>query len=609
MYKTTMMKKLVLGFCLLFACFFAHPGTLLYSQSSSLENNVMDHYLNGNKLYKEGKFKEAQDEYQKAFELLDNSSEETMLTPGRKPQLPVNWETDETKKFKDSDPLKQAYDEARDARKKLQAITIGNTELDIKDKELETLAESLTLKFQQQSSELTQLRESQDKAREAKNKLNDAIALNVGLTQKQRDLEDNIDELNEKIIQQNRNIETQKFSHDEELSAKKDLNMLVASNLLLQQKITEAEAEINTLNQKLKQQEDLINMIAQTKEETRSAKNQHDEILSQNGQLQQSLSEMNFNIGNLKQKIKSSSHMLKGAKIKSVEPKAKRDSLSQESSIDFLQLSTQEQKQKDIGNTVDKLNQKSEKQTKTRDVLKETTKETKQIPAAIETETQKPQPPVINNPVKVLTPEPEKISASPVKPGSLEYILGEGDELKISVWQNADLDQETIIRPDGKISFSLIGDIPATGLSVSQLDNLITEKLKEFIKQPEVTIIIKKMGGQKVIVLGEVVRPGVYAVSGARTVLEAIGQAGSFSKDAVPSSVIFIRKSGDKPQARRINLSRTLSNGDLSQNLEIQSEDIIFVPKKFIADVNYFLETVLGPFSKGIYTYREIQGL
>ena len=199
----------------------------------------------------------------------------------------------------------------------------------------------------------------------------------------------------------------------------------------------------------------------------------------------------------------------------------------------------------------------------------------------------------------------ETISKSIV--ATTEYLIGIGDVLKISVWQNSDLDQDAIVRPDGRISFPLVGDVLAAGLTIPELDEELTQRLKDFLKYPEVSISIKKFGGKKVIVLGQVEDPGVYSVTGAKTMLEAIGLAGGFTNHAVSSSIVLIRGGLDSPQAQRINLTKALDRGDMSHNIALESEDIIFVPKKFIADLNYFLNQILAPISRGTLTFNEIE--
>lgn len=207
-------------------------------------------------------------------------------------------------------------------------------------------------------------------------------------------------------------------------------------------------------------------------------------------------------------------------------------------------------------------------------------------------------PKEVKKPPKPL-PEEQKEARS-----QLEYVIGEEDILFIAVWQNPDLTQDAIVRPDGKVSFPLIGDISATGRTVSELDQEITKRLKEYIRQPEVSISIKKLGGNKVMVLGEVASPGVYAVTGSKTILEAITLAGGFTKNSVASSVILIRGGFENPQAQRLDLSKALA-GKPRLNVALLREDIVFVPKKFIANVNYFLEQIIGPLSKGAYATRE----
>lgn len=178
-----------------------------------------------------------------------------------------------------------------------------------------------------------------------------------------------------------------------------------------------------------------------------------------------------------------------------------------------------------------------------------------------------------------------------------EYYIDTGDVLDISVWQIPDLSKsEVIVRPDGKISFPLAGDIRAEGLTLTQLSNTITEKLKTYVKAPQVSIMIRRFGEHanvsKVIVLGEVPAPGVYRSSGSSSIAEIIASAGGYTKYAVINSIMVIR--GDvktKPEVIRVNLVHILKGG-LSQNIYLKPNDIVYVPRSFIGNVNTFMELI-----------------
>ncbi len=216
-----------------------------------------------------------------------------------------------------------------------------------------------------------------------------------------------------------------------------------------------------------------------------------------------------------------------------------------------------------------------------------------------------------------VTPEPVPAQQPPVAAaapdirlsGATEYVIGDDDVLHISVWQNEDLNLEVVVRPDGKISFPLIGDVLARGMTITRLDEELTRRLSEYVRSPEVSISLRKIGGSKVILLGEIAKPGVYSMAGQKTLLEAVGLAGGFTRDAVSSSIILIRGGLVKPSAQRINLTKALKGRDfIRQNVVLQAEDVVFVPKKFIADVNYFLGMIVDPLSKGAYIKDQYRG-
>ncbi len=207
-------------------------------------------------------------------------------------------------------------------------------------------------------------------------------------------------------------------------------------------------------------------------------------------------------------------------------------------------------------------------------------------------------------------PAAEPVPAAPAQaaPIGSEYVIGDDDEFKITVWQNPDLDSEVVVRPDGRISFPLVGDVIAKGQTISQLRDTITLRLTEFLKSPQVNISIKKMGGSRIIILGEVGKPGIYTVTRAKTVFEAIVLAGGPSPHAVLSSVIVIRNVlTSKPQAQRLNLVKLFQNKNMSQNFVLQPEDVIFIPRRFIADVNYFVSQIIDPIAKGVFVGKEIR--
>lgn len=177
-----------------------------------------------------------------------------------------------------------------------------------------------------------------------------------------------------------------------------------------------------------------------------------------------------------------------------------------------------------------------------------------------------------------------------------QYYLDLGDVLDVSVWQVPDLSRgEVIVRPDGKISFPLIGDIKVEGLTLTQLDSIITEKLKAYLKAPEVSVMIRKFGGQanKVVILGEISGPGVYRFGSPPTITEAIASAGGYTKYAVLNSILVI--SGDvrtKPTVTRVNVAQILKSGNLSENIFLKSNDIVVVPRSFIGKLNVFMELI-----------------
>ncbi|MDD5439605.1 MAG: polysaccharide biosynthesis/export family protein [Candidatus Omnitrophica bacterium] len=180
---------------------------------------------------------------------------------------------------------------------------------------------------------------------------------------------------------------------------------------------------------------------------------------------------------------------------------------------------------------------------------------------------------------------------SPLLSGNTEadYYLGVGDKLKILCWRNNDLSGSFVINPDGKISFPLIGSIEAANLTIQQLQDKMKEKLSTYIRYPDVTVTVESVSGRKIIVLGEVVYPGVYTFEGTISVLDAIALAGDVTEDAKRESVIVVSDNfSDHPKARRVNFFKTIREGTFGKDMLLKPGDVIYVPKTFIADVAKF---------------------
>lgn len=168
-----------------------------------------------------------------------------------------------------------------------------------------------------------------------------------------------------------------------------------------------------------------------------------------------------------------------------------------------------------------------------------------------------------------------------------DYHIGAGDLLSVFVWKDPDLTMDIRVRPDGKLTYPLVGTIQASGLTIEELQTSLRKALAEYIKFPEVTVTVKESAGTKVVVLGEVLYPGVYPYKGTIDVLTAIGLAGDFTEKAKRESVLVISDNfGGNPKVRRLNVFRTFRHGAPTQDFILKPNDVVYVPKTFIADWN-----------------------
>jgi polysaccharide export outer membrane protein len=158
-----------------------------------------------------------------------------------------------------------------------------------------------------------------------------------------------------------------------------------------------------------------------------------------------------------------------------------------------------------------------------------------------------------------------------------QYRIGPEDILTVSVWGNKELTMDVIVRPDGKISIPLIQDIQAEGLTTSELADLIHQKLIPYIKDPNVSVIVKQINAPKFSIIGYVNKPGTYPMRGDVTLIQALSEAGGFTPFASPRKIKLVRNAGGKKEIRVFNYYDMIDKEGEGSVL-LKSGDVIVVP-------------------------------
>jgi polysaccharide biosynthesis/export protein len=162
------------------------------------------------------------------------------------------------------------------------------------------------------------------------------------------------------------------------------------------------------------------------------------------------------------------------------------------------------------------------------------------------------------------------------KPAIPEYRLGPEDVIEVFVWKQPELTTTVVIRPDGRISLPLTNELEASGKTAIQLQKDITEKLREYITQPVVNVIVRQVNSLKISVLGEVRKPDVYKIKNQVTVLDAIAMAGGFTDLARTNRVIVIRNAQYGSQRIKINVKQVVAD-DGQAPFYLQPQDTVYV--------------------------------
>jgi polysaccharide biosynthesis/export protein len=171
------------------------------------------------------------------------------------------------------------------------------------------------------------------------------------------------------------------------------------------------------------------------------------------------------------------------------------------------------------------------------------------------------------------TPAVAKV-ALPVSVDPYKYLIGAEDVLHVLVWREPDLTGDTVVRPDGKISLPLIGELQAAGLTPDQLGKDVTAALTKLINTPEVTVSLLAVNSKKYYIDGEVSKPGEYLLVTPTTILEALSQAGGFREFAKTSKIRVLRGT----DTLKFNYKEVSHGKKMEQNILLESGDHIIVP-------------------------------
>lgn len=158
------------------------------------------------------------------------------------------------------------------------------------------------------------------------------------------------------------------------------------------------------------------------------------------------------------------------------------------------------------------------------------------------------------------------------------YTIGAGDTLEISVWRDESLSREVIVPPDGIISFPLIGDIRAIGLTVGDLRKTVTKKLSDYVPDATVTVIIKTFNSLRAFVIGKVKNSGMYPITLDTNVMQVLSMAGGLNAYASEDNVHILRQINGKSVKIPFRYGDVLKGRNLEQNITLQRGDVVVVP-------------------------------
>ena len=173
-----------------------------------------------------------------------------------------------------------------------------------------------------------------------------------------------------------------------------------------------------------------------------------------------------------------------------------------------------------------------------------------------------------------------QVSSAPTL--STEYLIGPGDKLQIFVWQNPDLSISLPVRPDGKISMPLVEDMQAVGKTPTQLSRDIETKLSEYLKTPQVYIIVTGFVGtfdEQIRVVGKAAQPRALSYRKDMTLLDVMIEVGGLAEGAAGNRARVVRSYGGNPREIKVRINDLLNKGKISANLKMMPGDVLIIPE------------------------------
>jgi len=192
------------------------------------------------------------------------------------------------------------------------------------------------------------------------------------------------------------------------------------------------------------------------------------------------------------------------------------------------------------------------------------------------------------------------------------YRVGAADVLSITVRDNRDLDTEVVVRPDGNITVPLLKDVYVEGMTPVEIAQKLDAEYANYIKDVETWVTVIGFNSKRIYVFGEVEREGPQPFMGDVTLIDAIANAGSLTRQASPGRVLVVRGDLSEPKIWKINLKKITMKGQAQYNLMLRENDIVFVPTNPFAKVGYTIDNILYPFRSilaAAYTFFAIDTL